>query len=317
MMAAAVLLADPANISPTLASFPPWRLSKERHVSPTVAGPVASVGWYTSYSGRNTLDPEMNRFLAISVALATLCMAGCASQNTKRDPRDPWERVNRVSYNVTDKVDRAVLKPVAKGYKAVTPDFVETGITNFFDNITYPRVFVNDLLQAKFNSALHDTGRFLLNTTIGVGGLFDPATSAGLEKNDEDFGQTLGKWGVPAGPYFFIPLMGPSTVRDTFGKVPDTFSNPTRYIDNTSVRYGLLGLDLINTRAQLLEAEKALGGVYDRYAILRSVYLQQREYKVRDGNVPEDKSLEEEFPDEPEDDSKPAPATPPAQPPKL
>jgi len=257
----------------------------------------------------------MNRIATVSIALATLCMVGCASQNAKakRDPRDPWERVNRVSYTVTDKVDRAVLKPAAKGYKAVTPDFVETGVSNFFDNISYPRVFVNDLLQAKFNSALHDTGRFLLNTTIGVGGLFDPATSAGLEKNDEDFGQTLGKWGVPSGPYVFIPLLGPATVRDGIGRVPDMFTDPSFYIDNSSVRYGLLGLELLDGRARLLEAEKALNGVYDRYAILRSVYLQQREYKVRDGNVPEDNSMEEEFPDEPEADSAPA-KTPPQKP---
>ena len=255
----------------------------------------------------------MNRFAAIAIALATLCMAGCASQNAKSkpDPRDPWERVNRVSYNVTDKLDRAVVKPAAKGYKAVTPDFVETGVSNFFDNITYPRVFLNDLLQAKFNSALHDTGRFLLNTTIGVGGLFDPATSAGLEKNDEDFGQTLGKWGMPSGPYVFIPLLGPSTVRDAFGRIPDQFTDPSIYIDSSSVRYGLLGLELLDGRARLLEAEKALNGVYDRYAILRSVYLQQREYKVHDGDVP-DSSMEEEFPDESGDDSAPA-KTPPQQ----
>lgn len=255
----------------------------------------------------------MNRIVPVSIALATLCTAGCASQNpnAKRDPRDPWERVNRVSYNVTDKVDRAVLKPTAKAYRAVTPNFVETGVSNFFDNISYPRVFVNDLLQAKFNSAMHDTGRFLLNTTIGVGGLFDPATSAGLQKNDEDFGQTMGRWGMPSGPYVFIPLMGPSTLRDTVGKLPDQFASPlrSRYIDNSSVRYGLLGLNLLNSRAQLLDAEKALDGVFDRYALLRNVYLQQREYKVRDGNVPEDNSMEE-FPDEPAGDSATKDATP-------
>jgi phospholipid-binding lipoprotein MlaA len=246
----------------------------------------------------------MNRILAVSVALATLSIVGCATNpNSKPDPHDPWERFNRASYTVTDKVDRAVVKPVAKGYKAVTPDFVETGISNFFDNITYPRVFVNDLLQGKGVSALHDTGRFLLNTTVGVGGLFDPATSAGLQKNDEDFGQTLGKWGVPSGPYFFIPLLGPSTVRDAFGRIPDQFTEASIYIDNSSVRYGLLGLGLINTRAQLLDTEKALNGVYDRYALIRTVYLQQREYKVRDGNMPEDNSIEEEFQDESGDDT--------------
>jgi phospholipid-binding lipoprotein MlaA len=248
----------------------------------------------------------MNRISAIALAVTALCMVGCASsKTTKRDPRDPWERVNRVSYTVTDSVDRAVVKPAAKVYRAVTPNFVETGVSNFFDNITYPRVVVNDLLQLKFVSVMHDTGRFVLNTTIGVGGLFDPATSAGLQKNDEDFGQTLGKWGMPSGPYFYIPFLGPSTVRDAFGRIPDQFSSPTLYIDDTAVRYGLIGLNLIDTRARLLDAEKALGEVYDRYAILRSAYLQQREYKVRDGNVPEP-NLEEEFPEDEAEDSAPA-----------
>lgn len=242
---------------------------------------------------------NMNRISLVGVAVAALCMVGCASSKAakKPDPRDPWERVNRVSYTVTDGVDRAVLKPAAKAYRAVTPNFVETGVSNFFDNLTYPRVVLNDLLQFKMNSVLHDTGRFVLNTTVGIGGLFDPATSAGLEKNDEDFGQTLGKWGVPSGPYVFIPLLGPSTVRDAFGGIPDQFTDPAIFVDNTGVRYGLLGLGLLDTRARLLEAEKALGTVYDRYAILRSVYLQQREYKVRDGDVPEE-PLEEEFPED-------------------
>lgn len=251
---------------------------------------------------------NMNRTSVIGIALTVVCLVGCATpKDTKRDPRDPWERVNRVSYTVTDGLDRAVVKPTTKAYRAVTPNLVETGVSNFFDNLLYPQVVVNDLLQAKFTSALHDTGRFVLNTTVGVGGLFDPASRAGLQKNDEDFGQTLGKWGVPSGPYVFIPLLGPSTLRDAFGRIPDQlFLDPAIYLDNSSVRYGLLGLSLIDSRARLLEAEKAIGEVYDRYAILRSVYLQQREYKVKDGDVPEQEL--EEFPDDESEDSSGGPS---------
>jgi phospholipid-binding lipoprotein MlaA len=254
----------------------------------------------------------MNQTSSIAVAVAALCLAGCAAP-AKRDPRDPLERVNRVSYTITDAVDRAALKPAARAYRFVTPNFVETGVSNFFDNITYPTVVLNDVLQGKFTSALHDTGRFVLNTTVGIGGLFDPATKAGLQKNDEDFGQTLGKWGVPSGPYLFIPLMGPSTIRDGFGRGVGYFTDPTTYIDDNAVRYGLTGLGLVDTRARLLDAEKALGDVYDRYAILRSVYLQRREYAVHDGNVPEE-PFEEEFPEDDESADGPASQPQPKQP---
>jgi phospholipid-binding lipoprotein MlaA len=239
----------------------------------------------------------MNSTSSVAVAVAALTLAGCAAP-AKKDPRDPFERVNRVSYTITDAVDRAALKPAARAYRFVTPNFVETGVSNFFDNITYPTVVLNDFLQGKFTSALHDTGRFVLNTTVGIGGIFDPATAAGLQKNDEDFGQTLGKWGVPSGPYIFIPLMGPSTVRDGVGRIPDTFTNPVTYIDDNAYRYGLAGLNIVNSRAQLLDTEKAIGEVYDRYAILRSAYLQRREYQVHDGDVPEEQL--EEFPEDEE-----------------
>src|SRR6184192_541298 len=137
----------------------------------------------------------------IRTSLLSLCLllltAGCAALPPgKRDPRDPWERVNRATYRFNDKFDRAIARPVARGYRAATPHFVQTGIRNVYDNVDTPIVMLNDLLQGQFKSFASDTGRLLVNTSVGIGGLLDPATALGLEKNDRDFGQTLGKWGV-------------------------------------------------------------------------------------------------------------------------
>jgi phospholipid-binding lipoprotein MlaA len=226
----------------------------------------------------------MTRPAAAVVVFLSLLFAGCASApNAKTDPRDPLERVNRVSYKVTDVVDRAVLRPVAKGYKAIAPQFVETGVSNFFENLGQPTVIVNDLLQAKFRPALSDTGRFLMNTTFGVGGLWDAASSLGLEKHDEDFGQSLGKWGTPSGAYLFIPFYGPSTVRDGIGAVADLYTDPIHYVERDAWRYGLQGMNLIDTRARLLETDQALQNTFDRYAFIRNAYLQRRQYQVTDG----------------------------------
>ncbi|HYL70143.1 MAG TPA: VacJ family lipoprotein, partial [Candidatus Dormibacteraeota bacterium] len=166
------------------------------------------------------------------LSLCLLLSGGCAAvpPSGTREPRDPWERMNRATYRFNDALDRAILKPVARGYRDVTPRVVQTGVSHFFDNVEYPIVMLNDLLQGEFRPLLSDTGRLLLNTTIGIGGLLDPATAAGLEKNDRDFGQTLGKWGLASGPYFVIPILGPSDVRDTFGRVADTFSDPPSYL---------------------------------------------------------------------------------------
>jgi phospholipid-binding lipoprotein MlaA len=200
--------------------------------------------------------------------------------------------MNRVTFAVNEKLDRAFAKPVARAYRKVTPHFVQTGVSNFMDNINYPVVIVNDLLQAKFRPALSDTGRFVLNTIAGVGGLFDPASAAGLDKNAEDLGLTLGVWGVHPGPYLILPILGPSTVRDGFGRLGDEFITPQNYISNNWVRYGLDGLYYLDERARLLDVEGALDNVFDRYAVLRSVYLQHRQYKItggaEDADVPED-----------------------------
>lgn len=228
-------------------------------------------------------------------------MAGCASRpNTRPDPRDPWEGFNRVSYTITDAADRAVLKPTAKAYKAVAPQFVETGVSNFFSNLNQPTVIVNDLLQAKFRPALNDTGRFLFNTTFGIAGLWDPASRIGFDRNDEDFGQTLGKWGVPSGPYLWIPFLGPSTVRDGIAQPLDYWSDPVNYIERDAIRFGLNGVDLIDSRARQLDLEQTLESAYDRYAFIRNAYLQQREYAVTDGNVPPPQLEDEEPLEDPE-----------------
>jgi phospholipid-binding lipoprotein MlaA len=232
-------------------------------------------------------------------------MVGCATApKANPDPRDPWEGFNRVSYQVTDVVDRAVLKPTARGYRKVAPQFVETGVANFFSNLNGPTVIVNDLLQAKFKPALNDTGRFLLNSTLGLGGLLDPASAAGLDRNDEDFGQTLGKWGVPSGPYLWIPFLGPSSARDAPGQGVDAFLDPVNYIERDKIRFGLTGLDVVDARSRQLDLEETLESAYDRYAFIRNAYLQQREYQVKDGDIPppaieEDEPLEDPEPDAP------------------
>jgi phospholipid-binding lipoprotein MlaA len=228
----------------------------------------------------------MIRSAGALVALLSLLTLGCASQpNAKQDPRDPLERFNRASYAFNDAIDRAVLRPVAKGYRFITPSFVQTGVTNFFSNLGQPTIIVNDLLQAKFKPALSDTTRFLLNTTLGLGGLLDPASSAGLDKNDEDLGQTFGKWGAPPGAYLMVPLFGPTTVRDGIGSVGDVFTDPVHYVERDKIRYSLDGLNVIDARKRRLDLDETLAQTFDKYAFIRNAFLQQREYKVSDGAV--------------------------------
>jgi phospholipid-binding lipoprotein MlaA len=228
------------------------------------------------------------------VLIAGLMVAGCANlPSGNPDPRDPWERFNRTTFKLNDALDRAVLRPVAKGYVRVTPRALRTGISNFFANLETVPTLINDVLQGKMRAAGHDTGRFLLNSTLGIGGLFDPATAAGIDKNDEDFGQTLGKWGVPSGPYVMLPFLGPSTVRDGLGRVPDTFSDPSHYLEDDSTRYTITAVEIVDLRASLLDLDDELNQSFDRYAFVRNVWMQRREFKVKDGNV-EEPALDEE-----------------------
>ena len=229
---------------------------------------------------------------SLAILLAGLALTGCATlPSGKPDPRDPWERMNRSTYAFNDAVDRAVAKPVAKAYVKVMPRFVRTGVSNVFNNLNTLNTIVNDVLQGKMRQAGNDSARFLLNTTFGIGGLYDAASKAGLEFNDEDFGQTFGKWGMKPGPYLVLPLLGPSTTRDTFGKLVDQFTYPVTYLEDDSTRIWIRLVSLLDTRAELLDLDEQIDRSYDRYAFIRNAWLQRREFQVTDGNV-EDPSLE-------------------------
>ena len=196
---------------------------------------------------------------------------------------DPFENINRVVFVIFDEIDVAVIKPTAEVYRDYTPKFIKRSVSNFFNNLSEIDTIANQLLQAKFDLALQDTVRFLINTTLGVGGIFDLATNAGLERHDEDFGQTLGYWGVPAGPYVFLPLIGPSTIRDSFSKPTSWFLSGNLSVSDEEAKIFINLLDAVETRERLLVAEKLIVG--DKYEFVKSVYLQTRNDLVFDGEV--------------------------------
>lgn len=231
-------------------------------------------------------------------ALALAMLTGCATTRSP-DSRDPIEPVNRAVYEFNDGLDRAVLKPVAQGYRAVLPSPVRTGVRNFFANLRDPWIAVNQLLQGKVNDALSDTWRFIANTTFGIGGVFDIASDMGMPKHQEDFGQTLGVWGLEPGPYLVLPFFGPSSARDGTGLVADIFVGYApidipRWLDlehRVTWRNALIALDVINIRSNLLDATNVLEeAALDRYAFLRDAYFQRRLSQVYDGNPPPMKS---------------------------
>lgn len=239
-----------------------------------------------------SLLSKISVIAALSISLVGVSFA--ESEN----PSDPWEGFNRKVFVFNDTLDGYILKPIAKGYKFVTPDVVETGVSNVFGNLGEVGNIVNDLLQAKIGKAGNDTGRLLVNSTLGLAGIFDVASHMGLKKSDgEDFGQTLAAWGVDSGPYVMLPLFGPSSVRDGFGTGADSFLNPIRYVDHVPTRNTATLTGLVDTRAGLLSIEDVISG--DRYVFLRDVYLQRREFLINDGDVEDsfgsDLELDEEF----------------------
>jgi phospholipid-binding lipoprotein MlaA len=239
-------------------------------------------------------------FAAFGAALL-LMGSGCATVSGPADPRDPLEGYNRAVYKFNDTVDRAFLKPVAQGYDKITPTVIKTGITNFFSNLDDVRIIVNDLLQAKFREAASNTGRVVVNTTVGVAGLIDVGSKLDMPKGNEDLGQTLGVWGVGPGPYFVLPFFGPSTIRDTFGRWGDSYVQYSHYVDHIPTRNTALAVDIINTRANLLRASTILSGAaLDEYSFVRDAFLQRRERLIHDGNAPAEK---DEFEDESKKDS--------------
>ena len=228
--------------------------------------------------------------------LALALLGGCAST---KNPRDPLEPVNRAIYQINDGLDKVVLKPVATVYKTVLPQVVRTGVTNFFNNLYDVLTALNNLLQGKVGDAVSDVGRIAINTTVGLAGFIDVATEVGLEKHKEDFGQTLGRWGLNSGPYLQIPFFGPSSFRDGVGSVVDFKLDPIRLIwrNHMRTRNSVWGLYVINLRANLLDSTKILDeAALDPYEFQRDAYLQRRRNLVYDGNPPPEKD-EEDIPE--------------------
>ena len=218
---------------------------------------------------------------------------GEAAAPVAKNP-DPWEGFNRQMYRFNDVLDRAILKPAAKGYKAVTPDPVEHGVTNVFANLGEVSTILNSVLQWKWKSAAHSTGRFVVNSTIGLVGILDVAQRVGLEKTDgEDFGQTLATWGVGSGPFVVLPFFGPSTIRDGLGSAVDWYVDPVTHVEDTEANYALKALRTVDARARLLEVEELASG--DRYSFIRDAYLQRRDYLINDGAVEDDFGGESEY----------------------
>lgn len=248
---------------------------------------------YTVYITLFTVDTEIkimiyksfsiNR-LAITLPitmLILLVLTGCSTTGAAKN--DPFEPMNRAIFGFNEVVDENVLKPVAKTYKYITPDPVETGVSNFFSNIGEVSTIANDVLQLKFNQAGHDILRFSINTTLGVLGIFDVASSMGLKKNKEDFGQTLGYWGMPQGPYLVLPFFGASSFRDAPGLYADMQISPIEQLHNKE-ELAANTLNIVNIRARLLRATKILDtAAKDKYIFIRESYLQKRELLVNDG----------------------------------
>jgi phospholipid-binding lipoprotein MlaA len=197
--------------------------------------------------------------------------------------QDPWEGFNRSMFSFNETLDRYAVKPLAQGYRYVTPDIAEKGVSNFFDNIGDIGNLFNNLLQFKFEAAGKTFARLTFNTTIGLGGLIDVASPMGIEAYEEDFGQTLGYWGAGSGPYLVLPFFGPSTLRDGLALPVDWAVDPVSEVDHVPTRNSLSGLRLVDTRSRLLKAEQIISG--DKYGFIRDAYLQRREYQINDGTV--------------------------------
>lgn len=225
---------------------------------------------------------------AACITLLLLLCSGCAgTQNLHTDvEKDPWEGFNRKVHELNMNLDRVIARPAAKFYNKVTPTPVKRGLSNFFRNIDYPVTFINQLLQGKLKDSGISTGRFLINSTIGVFGLFDVASKMGIADFDEDFGQTLARWGYTDSRYLVLPLFGPSTVRDGLGQSVYGYAHPVSYVAREDHFYTPMVLDLLQTRAAFLNQDESLETAYDPYVLVRDAWLQNRDYKIYDGEPP-------------------------------
>lgn len=227
------------------------------------------------------------RTLGIWAAMcAVLLLSGCAT--TANNPKDPYEGFNRAMFDVNEGFDTVLAKPLAKGYDAVFPLPVKAGVGNFFGNVGDFFIGVNNGLQGKFGDGASDIGRLLINSTVGIFGLFDVASEMGFDKHDEDFGQTFARWGAGDGGYVFLPILGPRTVRDTFGVAVDLYADPVWWqIDNIAVRNSAVALRFVDVRASLLPSDKVIEeAALDKYAYIRDAYLQRRRSQIYDGRPP-------------------------------
>jgi phospholipid-binding lipoprotein MlaA len=228
----------------------------------------------------------LRRIVLMLMLTALAGLGGCAT--TGNGSNDPLEGYNRFMFSINDGLDRAVIKPVASGYKTVMPEFARTGVTNFFSNLGDIWIAINNILQGKLGAGASDLGRFAINTTVGIVGLFDVASSAGLEKHNEDFGQTLGRWGMGSGAYVVLPFLGPSDLRDGFSRLLiDWHGDPLWYISNIPTRNELIGFRIVDDRANLLDVSRlAEEAALDHYAYVRDAYLQRRRSLIYDGDPP-------------------------------
>ena len=244
----------------------------------------------------STQKSIINTRLLMSSLVISSMLAGCATTSEVNE-KDPWEGWNRGTQEFNDDVDKAILKPVAKGYMWITPKFVDDGITNFFSNLNDIGVTINDFMQLKLTQGGMDASRFLINTTAGVVGFVDVAKMIDLPKHNEDFGQTLGFWGVPSGNYLVVPFMGASSPREVVGAVGDALMNPLTYTfvfagsgaAVSAVNAGAKSVDVVDTRADVIPTEKIVNEAsVDRYSFIKNAYQQRRQYLLHDGNVPEE-----------------------------
>ncbi len=258
----------------------------------------------------NTLvKGKLNKAHIVSFLVILSLLSACSSLSVDLSNDKPtqlgeetenWKAFNRDVYHFNKSIDSGVVKPIAKIYKKLAPEFIDTGISNVFSNLKDVPNALNAVLQLKPKDAVSDAGRFVVNSTIGLAGFIDVATKMELPKHDEDFGQTLAVWGVPSGDYVVLPVLGPSTVRDSFGKVVDTVTNPSFFFDHASAYFVV---DSIDKRADLLSVEASLKGISDDdYDTLRTAWLQQRRYLINDGKLDdqaksEKKSLIDELED--------------------
>lgn len=223
---------------------------------------------------------------ATVAVIAVVILSGCASTG---NPKDPLEGFNRAVFSINEGIDQVAIKPAAKAYDYALPTLVRTGVSNFFSNIEDVFVGVNNFLQGKPREGAGDLARVVVNSTVGVLGVVDMATDMGLPKHEEDFGQTLGWWGTDTGAYLVLPLLGPRTVRDAVGLAVDSYVDPVSNIDHVPTRNSFSALRIINTRAELLPADKVVEeAALDKYAYIRDGYLQRRRSLIHDGNPPRD-----------------------------